>query len=96
MGQDLRYVVTRVTSFVEDPAYALWEKEQIVVLLSRTNFAVDLIFVGDKEKTSAALASLLLKSSQFSSFTEYMLKKVCGQTRIEPIVPVIEQKHHPF
>jgi hypothetical protein len=39
MGHDVSKLVTRVSQ--SDPDYTLWEKAQVVVLLSRTNFAKD-------------------------------------------------------
>ena len=98
MGQDLTHVVTRVCSMIDDSAFALWEKEQAVVLMSRTNFAKQIIFVGDKKKTSAALAALLNKHNQYSRFTEYFLGKLCQQTSGENPFPslVIEQQLFPF
>jgi predicted GIY-YIG superfamily endonuclease len=73
MGQDLQHVVTRVTDKTGDPNYHLWDKEQVVVLLSRTNYAKDIIFVGDKKMTSKALSDLLTKRSQYTEYTSYML-----------------------
>ena len=60
MGQNLSEIVTKVTSSTESD-YFLWEKEQVVVLLSRTHYAKDIFFVGDPKDTSAALAELLCK-----------------------------------
>lgn len=73
MGQDLQYVVTKVTNTLEDSDYNLWDKEQVVVLLSRTNFAKNIIFVGDRIATSKALSALLKKRSQYTEYTNLML-----------------------
>ena len=104
MGQDLCALITRVDANEED--YKLWEKEQVVVLLSRTHFAKDIIFVGSKRSTSEALASLLLKRSQFSDYMDYLLDKLAPDaasaadsrdttTVGTPFVVDIVQ-HHPF
>ena len=79
MGQDLEHVVTKVTDIRGDPSYHLWEKEQVVVLLSRTNFAKDIIFVGDRTETSKALSELLTKRSQYTEYTNSMLKTLSSQ-----------------
>ena len=78
MGQDLCTVITKVNATEED--YKLWEKEQVVVLLSRTHFAKDIIFVGSKRSTTEALANLLLKRSQFSDYMDYLLGKLAPDT----------------
>ncbi len=77
MGQDLEYIVTKVTDTSGDPNYNLWDKEQVVVLLSRTNYAKNIIFVGDKVKTSKALSDLLTKRSQYTEYMSLMLSKLC-------------------
>ena len=74
MGQDLAGVVTKVDS--EDPDYKLWEKEQVVVLMSRTHFANQIVFVGDKQKTANALADLIMKRSQYSDYMDYLLTQL--------------------
>ena len=48
-----------------DPNYRLcWDKGQLVVILSRTKFAKNTIFVGDKDDTIAALKDLLIHKTQ--------------------------------
>jgi hypothetical protein len=46
MGQTLNGVVSKVTSQAVDPTYSLWIASQVVVLLSRTNYARQIVFVG--------------------------------------------------
>ena len=55
MGQDLEYVITKVSSQRITPDYILWEREQVVVLMSRTHFAKNIIFVGPQNETINAL-----------------------------------------
>lgn len=52
-------LVTSVSS--TDPKYHLWEKEQVIVLVSCTFFVVDLIFVGSPSDMIAALTHLIQK-----------------------------------
>ena len=95
MGQDLKHVVTKVTDSSGDPSYHLWEKEQVVVLLSRTNYAKDIIFVGNKEVTSKALADLLLKRSQYTEYTTSMFKTLsCGCENDN--IPTFNLDFYPF
>ena len=95
MGQDLEYVITRVTSERINPDYILWEREQVVVLMSRTHFAANIIFVGKSKETIDALVEVLRKPSQYSEYMEYLLDKLCataGGTR----KLVINQHAHPL
>ena len=92
MGQDLSAVVTKVTCVEDDPTYALWDKGQLVVLMSRTNFAVDMIFVGDAKETSKALSLLLQKKYSYSEYSEHLLARLtCTTTH-----PQVTLVHHPF
>lgn len=59
MGCDVDKLVTSVSS--TDPKYHLWEKEQVIVLVSCTFFVVDLIFVGSPSDMIAALTHLIQK-----------------------------------
>ena len=46
MGDTLHKIVTSVST--QDGEYQLWDKAQAIVLLSRTKFGKNIIFVGDK------------------------------------------------
>jgi hypothetical protein len=70
MGQDLTGVVTQVSLI--DPDYRLWEREQVVVFMSRTHFASQIIFVGDKQDTLEASEEILKSRSQFSKYICYV------------------------
>ena len=73
MGQDLPSIVSRVTSEDDNNDYNLWTKEQVIVLLSRTHYAKDIIFVGDKFKTAEALADCLQHVSQYTDFMAHIM-----------------------
>ena len=74
-GQDLPKIATQVS--LSEPEYMLWEKEQGVVLLSRTHRAADMIFVNENESdTVNALCNLLTKESQFSRYMVALLKSL--------------------
>ena len=95
MGQDLEYVITKVTPEAVNADYCLWEREQVVVLLSRTHFAKNIIFVGPPKQTLDALVHVLRKPSQYSDYMEYLLDRLCatgGGTR----KLVIDQHAHPL
>ena len=72
MGQDLPALVTSVTG---NDMYDLFQREQVVVLLSRTHYAKDIIFVGDPGKTSEALAAMLDKDGPYTEYMEYLVRK---------------------
>jgi hypothetical protein len=61
-----------------DSQYHLWEKEQAVVLLSRTFAARDLIFVGDMVETINTLASFIQTRSQYTKYISHLLQTLCG------------------
>ena len=47
-----------------DSNFKLWDKGQMIVILSRTKLAKNKIFVGDKNDTLAALKDLLIRKTQ--------------------------------
>ncbi len=94
MGQDLDHLVTRVS--LSDAKYKLWEKEQVVVLLSRTHYAKDIHFVGEARETANALASLLGTSSQYSEYMCHILERLCHLTETELPNRIVDQTLHPF
>ena len=80
MGQDLDSIVTKISE--EDPDFALWEREQVVVLLSRTHYANQIHFVGDPDETCATLVRLLKKTSAYTSYMGYLINNLCeGQPK---------------
>jgi len=94
MGQNLTELVTRVT-LTTDSQYFLWEREQVVVLLSRTFFAKRIYFVGDPKETSAALAQLLCKQSQYSEYIHHLLRQLAGRSQHRAI-PLVDLSLHPL
>ena len=57
MGDTLNQMATSIST--KDCNFELWDKGQLVVILSRTKFAKDSIFVGSKEETLTAFRQLL-------------------------------------
>ena len=66
MGDTLFSMATEIST--NDPNFRLWDKGQLVVILSRTKFAKNTIFVGDRYDTIAALKDLLLNQTTWSKF----------------------------
>jgi hypothetical protein len=76
MGSNFNRLIMLVSR--TDSQYHLWEKEQVVVLLSRMFTARDLIFVGDKVDTIDTLASLIQMRSQYIEYISHLLQTLCG------------------
>lgn len=55
---------------------SVWEKGMLVVLLSRTKFAKDSIFVGSKNDTLIAFRKILTLKTQWSDYIEDILELV--------------------
>ena len=56
MGDSLALVTTSFS--IQDHNYKVWNKSQLLVIISRTKLAKITIFVSDKEEMSDALVSL--------------------------------------
>ena len=74
MGDTLQSMATEISS--SNVKFAIWDKGQLVVILSRTNFAKDTIFVGDKNETLRTLKQLLLRKTQWTDFIEMILELI--------------------
>ena len=59
MGDTLQYMATQIST--NDQNFNLWDKGQLVVILSRTKVAKNSIFVGPVNDTLDALTQLLMK-----------------------------------
>ena len=57
MGDTLQSMATEVS--LSNGNFKMWDKGQMIVILSRSKYAKDTIFVGDKNDTIAALKALL-------------------------------------
>ena len=73
-GDTLHKVATEVSHI--NRHYKLWDKGQVVVLLSRTRLAKDLIFVGSKTETVTCLVNLIQTKSQWSDYMERVISIV--------------------
>jgi hypothetical protein len=92
MGQTLPAIVTKVTG---PKMYHLFEREQVVVLLSRTRFAKDIIFVGDATETAEALAKMLDATGPYAEYMDYLVAKLVHHSVAKG--PSIDLTyHHPF
>ena len=74
MGDTLCRMATEVSR--TDPNFSVWDKGQLVVVLSRTKLARNTIFVGIKEETLAVFKEILLRKTQWSDYIEDVLDVV--------------------
>ena len=72
MGDTLPSVATSLSK--SDNNYSMWDKGQLLVILSRTKLAKDTILVGNKEDTLDALEDLLKTRTQWTQYMEQILK----------------------
>lgn len=89
MGQTLNGVVLKVTSQAADPTYSLWIASQVVVLLSRTNYARQIVFVGSRRETCDAIVDVLMKQSQYSEYLAKIIDALSGSLHLNPSFPPV-------
>ncbi len=88
-------LVTQVDS--SDPASALWEREQVVVMLSRTPTAADMTFVtNDPAATARALLLALCAMTQFTRYICRLLQAFTGCQGGDPGLVDIDLTFYPF
>eukprot|EP00957_Ditylum_brightwellii_P132784 10125156-Ditylum_brightwellii.AAC.1 len=74
MGDTLSRVAIEISR--DNASFQLWDKAQMVVALSRTKFAKNLIFVRSRQSTVRALVDLLKVGTQWSDYIERLLPLV--------------------
>ena len=90
MGKTLSSIVTCVTPFPLQGSndvvdFTLWEAGQAVVLLSRTRYAKDIIFVGDRVATSTALLQVLKQQNSHLPMISNLLLVLTNESN-QPVV----------
>ena len=95
-GETLPEMATEISQ--ADPNFNIWDRGQMIVLLTRTKRARDTIFVGCKHDTLAALRQLLLTKTQWSDYIEQVLSIVTVNDSVNlPLLPrVMNQNAYPF
>jgi len=91
MGQDLPAVISKVDG---DEKYLLFQRELVVVLLSRTHYAKDIYFVGDPYDTAVNLWNALQQRSRFDAYLEYLMKQLTDETSQGTYRDVIDIPNH--
>jgi predicted GIY-YIG superfamily endonuclease len=88
MGSTLPAVVTSVSKIEGLPYdFDLWEAALVVVLLTRTRRADQLVFVGDRVRTIQHMLTILQsKQHRFHQYMCSLLDKLCGETEVTPIL----------
>ena len=81
-GDTLHKIATEVSHLNKN--FKLWDKGQVVVLLSRTRKASDVIFVGNKSETIRCLVTLIQKKTHWSDYMEKVISLVSvGNNAVE-------------
>ena len=91
MGQDLPAVISKVDG---EEKYLLFQRELVVVLLSRTHFAKDIYFVGAPGETAINLWEALQRRSKFDAYLEYLMKQLTNETSEGTYRDVIDIPNH--
>ena len=96
MGDTLPKIATQISR--DNRIFRLWDKAQIIVLLSRTKKAKDIIFVGSIESTIKAIIDLCQYSNQWTDYMELILEmaSVNYNRSTEATIPSIQSNEHPF
>jgi hypothetical protein len=84
MGQTLAKLMSRIGRGKSNP-YSLWMPSQVVVLLSRTKYAIDTTFVSQNPReTATILFENLKQTTPFRTYIGYLLECLCSGTAPVP------------
>ena len=106
MGCTLAKIATEVSDTVDNPGY-IWDKAQVVVLLSRTHYLRDIIFVCRKinfHQTAQLLANILTKIPQYYKHMKMVIRNCSIRFDLDNTatrqhdrsIPVVEMNLYPF
>ena len=95
-GQTLFQMATEISLANSD--FKIWDKGQLIVILTRTKRGKDTIFVGNKQDTLDALKNLLLSRTQWTDCIEHILSifTVNESNPTSNIVRTMNQNDYPF
>lgn len=81
-----------------NPDFTIWDKGQLIVILTRTKRGKDTIFVGNKQDTLDALKNLLLSQTQWTNYIEHILSIVTVNESNPTlnVVRTMSQNDYPF
>jgi hypothetical protein len=74
MGDTLMKMATTVS--MHDTTFSMWDKGQLIVILSRTKEAKNSIFVGSKQDTLNAFKMLVCRKTQWAEYMEQVLELI--------------------
>ena len=94
MGETLPRVITKISTI--ESRYALWEKEQIYVLLSRVKHLSHVTFVGVKEETLNAIKFILQIKTQWSTYVDHFLRQITSNPDFPQVFNLNETQLLPF
>jgi predicted GIY-YIG superfamily endonuclease len=87
MGNDYHKIASCV---IDDgiSGYRLWDKAQLLVLISRVHYLKNIIFIGNKEETAEKLLELVSLQPKYALYMDYIIKCLT-QTSSDSLSPVI-------
>ena len=90
MGDTLQFMATQIST--KESNLSFWDNGHLVVILSRTKYAKNSIFVGPKNDTLDALTQLLMKRTQWFDYIEDALDYVTIN-KIQEVAEYITDGH---
>ena len=82
-----------------DPDFHICDKGQLIVILTRTKFAKDTIFIGNKQGTLDALKTILLSRTQWTDYIEHVLNVITvseDTTTERKDISIMSHNDYPF
>ena len=93
-GDTLSLVATQVTDSTRE--YKLWLKEQLAVLISRVRTCKDIIFVGNRDETKAAVERILASSSKWDAIVGHYMAALDVSIMQQHRARAVSNERHPF
>ena len=99
IGDDFAQLATQIATAnpIEKRMFKLWEKNQLLVIISRVKKLENLTFIGPKSLSLQTIKSISFKTNQWDSFIDNFIENLAGRTDTTSIVQFpISQNIYPI
>ena len=94
LGDTFPKIVTKIS--LTDPDYKIWEKEQLLVLLSRVTKLDEITFIGNKTDIETTLSTIIQKKNCWTDFIDNFLSKLTTDNQLPGTLNLLASHFSPW
>ena len=94
LGDTFPKIVTKIS--LTDPDYKIWEREQLLVLLSRVTKLEEITLIGNKTDIELTLSTIIQKKSCWTEFIDNFLSNLTCNTQVARSLNLLTSHFSPW